>query len=132
MLFPGPYSADAIWNKIARATHAGDLGIASKIATNDNSGRAQVVCIYTHNFADLEDVKRGECFFFPGNRAYGSADEIWEEVLLNMQKLGLGTKRSISYKPGELIPPRKRRKADRNGKKYIRTLGYTRIPTFTL
>lgn len=93
-----------------------------------------MVCVYTHDFADLADVKRGECVFFslPGNWAHRSADEMWEEVLLNMQKLGLGTKRSISYKPGELISPRKRWKANRNGKKYIRTLGYTRIPTFTL
>ncbi|KAL0637838.1 hypothetical protein Q9L58_003228 [Maublancomyces gigas] len=78
MLFPGPFSADTIWNKIARATHAGELGIAAKIATNDNSGRSQVICIYTHDFTDLEDVKR---------------------VLLNLRKLGLGKKRSISYKP---------------------------------
>lgn len=65
MLFPGPNSVDAVWNKIARATHAGELGEAAKIATKDNSARAQVICIYTHNFTDLEDVKRGRYFFFP-------------------------------------------------------------------
>lgn len=64
MLFPGPNSVDAVWNKIARATHAGELGEAAKIATKDNSARAQVICIYTHNFTDLEDVKRGRYFFF--------------------------------------------------------------------
>lgn len=73
MLFPGPYSADAIWNKIARATHAGELGIAAKIATSDNSGRAQATCIYTHDYTDLEDVKRGEFpvfFFFSRSRVH--------------------------------------------------------------
>lgn len=85
MLFPGPYSADAVWNKIARATHAGELGEAAKIATNDNSARAQVICIYTHNFTDLEDVKRGRyllfLFYFPksgGGFFHKSADEAWE------------------------------------------------------
>lgn len=105
MLFPGPYSADAIWNKIARATHAGELGIAAKIATSDNSGRAQATCIYTHDYTDLEDVKRGEFpvsfHFISVAGSMGTADELREEVLLNMRKLGLGKKRSISYKPGE-------------------------------
>lgn len=109
MLFPGPFSADTIWNKIARATHAGELGIAAKIATNDNSGRSQVICIYTHDFTDLEDVKRGKCFvlLFFRNWFHGAADEVREEVLLNLRKLGLGKKRSISYKPGGHRFPRK-------------------------
>lgn len=71
MLFPGPFSADAIWAKIARATYTGELGIAAKIATKDDSGRSQVICVYTQNFADLDDVKRGEYCCLSRGLGYG-------------------------------------------------------------
>lgn len=62
MLFPKPTFADIAWSKVARATNTGKLGVAAKIATSDGSGRSPVICVYTHDFADKEDVMRGKPF----------------------------------------------------------------------
>lgn len=61
MLFPSPSHVDAVWAKVARATDAGELGIGAKVATardDDRSGKSRLICIYTIDFSDEEDVKR--------------------------------------------------------------------------
>lgn len=59
MLFPRPEIVDYYWSKVARATVNGELGDCAKVSTNDGSGRSPVICVYTHDFTDEEDVKRG-------------------------------------------------------------------------
>lgn len=43
---------------VAEGTAAGTLGVDAKVAVNDGSERARLICIYTVDFRDLEDVKR--------------------------------------------------------------------------
>ena len=61
MLFPSPSDVDEVWTKVTKATHAGTLGIAAKVATaggDDRSERSRLICVYTNDFSDKGDVKR--------------------------------------------------------------------------
>lgn len=54
---------DNVWSKIKLATEAGRLGEMSKVATTkDNSNAAnaniKVICVYTYDWMDEEDVMR--------------------------------------------------------------------------
>jgi len=81
MLFPSLTTCDSTWNKVARATNAGKLGVACKIATRDDSGKFPVLCVYTKDMMDKEDVKR---------------------VLFELKGLGvIREKQRYYYKPGE-------------------------------
>ncbi|KZF21820.1 DUF1917-domain-containing protein [Xylona heveae TC161] len=64
MLFPET-SIDRIWAIVATATAAGQLGIDAKIATADggtggiaSTTRPRLICIYTYDFSDTQDVLR--------------------------------------------------------------------------
>ena len=60
MLFPMAEDVDRIWALVATATADGELGHAAKVATDDGSGNqgSRLICIYTEDFSDKEDVKR--------------------------------------------------------------------------
>ncbi|MCJ1428152.1 hypothetical protein MMC29_006060, partial [Sticta canariensis] len=70
MLFPSPREVDAVWRTVADATASGQLGSAAKVATKSaaeeeadsqgraESGRPQLVCVYTTDFADVADIQR--------------------------------------------------------------------------
>ncbi|KAL8640403.1 MAG: hypothetical protein Q9228_002672 [Teloschistes exilis] len=60
MLFPCPADVNRQWAVIAPAVVNGELGTAAKVAPNDGSGdqSPRVICVYTRDFSDLEDVKR--------------------------------------------------------------------------
>lgn len=61
MLFPSPSHVDEVWAKVARATVAGELGVAAKVATSgddERSEKTRLVCVYTDDFSNKEDVKR--------------------------------------------------------------------------
>lgn len=88
MLFIPSANVDHIWRIIARATISSDRGISARVASHDKDQdpedrRAGLICIYTKDFSDVEDVVR---------------------VLAELKKLGL-VERSykIYYKPGKLI-----------------------------
>lgn len=57
MLFIPPNEVNEVWAVVARATALGDLGTAAKVAPNDGDA-AQLICIYTEDFTDLEDIER--------------------------------------------------------------------------
>lgn len=89
MLFIPPINIDRIWKKIAGATISGDLGISAKVALHDKDEdpqgrRARLICIYTKDFSDIEDVVR---------------------ILGQLKKLGMVETRgkAIYYKPGKLM-----------------------------
>ncbi len=63
LLFVPFQKLDQTWNLIAEETVSGLLGIASKAATAKTNGLARnawikVICIYTYDFDDMEDVMR--------------------------------------------------------------------------
>lgn len=71
-----------MWAKVARATANGELGIAAKISPQEEPDRHRLLCIYTRDFNDKDDVAR---------------------VLHQLQELGLvheEQKRQICYKTG--------------------------------
>ena len=50
---------DSAWLGIARATFNKTLGRGAKVSTSEeNKAKRHVICIYTRNYLDLEDVKR--------------------------------------------------------------------------
>lgn len=60
MLFPGPDHVNSVWSLIATATANDELGIAAKVATamGNDPDKARLICVYTENFDDKDDVKR--------------------------------------------------------------------------
>ncbi|KAL2752202.1 hypothetical protein ACRALDRAFT_1078234 [Sodiomyces alcalophilus JCM 7366] len=82
MLFCQPQEVNRIWGMVAKATANNELGIAAKVAPRPGDGerRARLICVYTADFNDLEDVAR---------------------VLRRLQELGIAdvNGRAIYYKP---------------------------------
>lgn len=68
-----------MWAKVARATANNELGIAAKISPREDPDRHRLVCIYTRDFNDKDDVAR---------------------VLKRLKELGLVRQRQICYKTG--------------------------------
>jgi len=63
LLFPDtPDAIDGAWKIIAKETYAGTLGSSSKILTrnmsNNDKYQPQVICVYTKDFRDIQDVAR--------------------------------------------------------------------------
>ena len=58
MIFCQSNEVNALWAVVARATAENDLGIAAKVAPDSNDGRDRLICIYTKDFNDIEDVTR--------------------------------------------------------------------------
>ena len=58
MLFPEPEHVDEIWAKVAIATANDELGIAAKVETRIQEKKARLVCVYTSDFRDKDDVAR--------------------------------------------------------------------------
>lgn len=58
MLFPSESQVDATWKTVVTALDEGKLGDAAKVATDDGSGQTRLICVYTRDFSDKEDVKR--------------------------------------------------------------------------
>jgi len=55
MLFPSLDHASETWLRVVEAVIANKLGTAAKIATD---GDTRLICIYTKDFSDLDDVRR--------------------------------------------------------------------------
>lgn len=60
MLFPEVDRVNEVWGAVAMAMEKGELGEAAKVATDDGSGsgHARLICVYTSDFDDKQDVKR--------------------------------------------------------------------------
>ena len=88
MLFPQPADVDAVWRTVAHATATDELGCEAKVATapdSNDGGASRLICIYTRDFADEEDVRR---------------------VAQSLNRLGLASSKGsagklIYYKPGK-------------------------------
>jgi hypothetical protein len=59
MLFPQVHEVDDVWRTVCEGVDAGRLGTAAKVSTTCQEGdSARLICVYTKDFTDLEDVKR--------------------------------------------------------------------------
>lgn len=60
MLFVEPTLVNEVWERVATATARNELGIAAKVAPREERGstRERLVCIYTYDFRDRDDVAR--------------------------------------------------------------------------
>ncbi|KAJ6031117.1 hypothetical protein N7540_001849 [Penicillium herquei] len=60
MLFPSDDRVDAVWRTLVLALEKGDVCADAKVSTDDGKGTGQdrLICIYTEDFADKEDVKK--------------------------------------------------------------------------
>ncbi|CAG8185360.1 unnamed protein product [Penicillium nalgiovense] len=58
MLFPTVDQVDEFWGVVVRAMEKGELGDVAKVATDDGGGESRLICVYTDDFGDVEDVKR--------------------------------------------------------------------------
>lgn len=60
MLFPEPGNVNEVWEVVTRATINNELGVAAKVAPRDGQSptKARLICIYTRDFLDKEDISR--------------------------------------------------------------------------
>ncbi|KAG6364049.1 hypothetical protein INS49_009152 [Diaporthe citri] len=58
IIWPAPEHCNDVWAKVARATANGELGIAAKISPREEPDRQRLVCVYTRDFNDKDDVAR--------------------------------------------------------------------------
>ena len=63
LVFVGDQNIDRIWTKIRITTEGGRLGSMSKVATakfnpDFSNAKAKVICVYTYDWRDEQDVKR--------------------------------------------------------------------------
>lgn len=58
MPFTPPEKVEAVWSGIVEATEAGRLGWAAKVATQDRAGKDRLICVYTKDCCDKQDVAR--------------------------------------------------------------------------
>lgn len=85
MLFPEPDTVNEVWRAVAHATARNELGIVAKVDTRASSGKERLICVYTSDFRDKDDVAR---------------------VLNRLRQLELVRQggRPIYYKSGQLFP----------------------------
>ena len=63
LIFVDSAHVDEIWGRIKQATEEGKLGPAAKVSTakpnpNARNPENRVICVYTYDWTDKEDVKR--------------------------------------------------------------------------
>ncbi|KAL8720105.1 MAG: hypothetical protein Q9225_002981 [Loekoesia sp. 1 TL-2023] len=86
MLFPYPEDVNGQWAIVAEATVNRELGTAAKVAPDSGDGdrTPRLICVYTKDFSDMEDVKR--------------VLERMVELGLVKKKGAMGEERGIYYK----------------------------------
>lgn len=84
MLFCYPSEVNDVWEVIAKAIMKDELGTAAKVAPdNGEERRMRLICVYTKDFKDMEDVKR---------------------VAAKLKNLGVVGPKGIYYKCGKYKP----------------------------
>ncbi len=58
LIFEDRRYIDEVWSRIATAVEQGRLGIAAKVSTLKQGKQEHVICVYTYNFLDRDDVRR--------------------------------------------------------------------------
>ena len=58
MIFEPSNRVNDVWRAVAEATIGNGLGSAAKVATDGGDGGMRLICVYTNDSNDKEDVKR--------------------------------------------------------------------------
>ena len=58
MLFPEPAFVNEVWAKVAKATANDELGVTAKVEPRVQNKKERLVCVYTRDFRDKDDVAR--------------------------------------------------------------------------
>ncbi|AEO68300.1 uncharacterized protein THITE_14793, partial [Thermothielavioides terrestris NRRL 8126] len=60
MLFPKVDEVNEVWRKVCEGVDADRLGIGAKVSTSgeEDGDPTRLICVYTKDFTDVEDVKR--------------------------------------------------------------------------
>lgn len=58
MLFRDSEHVNDTWAVVARATANNELGIGAKVAPDDGQNKMRLICVYTKDFTNMEDVSR--------------------------------------------------------------------------
>lgn len=58
LIFKDRRHIDELWGKIANAVKQGKLGVTAKVSTLRQERKEHVICVYTYNFLDRDDVRR--------------------------------------------------------------------------
>ncbi|MEK7068784.1 MAG: putative phosphothreonine lyase domain-containing protein, partial [Patescibacteria group bacterium] len=58
LVFVNDHSLPGVWNKIKTALEEGKLGDLAKTSAKRSGSERKVICVYTYDWTDREDVKR--------------------------------------------------------------------------
>jgi hypothetical protein len=58
MLFPNMQDLTRVWKMVVEGIINNRLGSAAKVATDQGDGKDRLICIYTKDFGDVNDVLR--------------------------------------------------------------------------
>jgi hypothetical protein len=58
MLFPAAEDLTLVWRMVVEGTISNRLGSAAKVATDQGRKDGRLICVYTKDFRDMEDVCR--------------------------------------------------------------------------
>lgn len=58
LCFASTAEIDALWARIARATHSGTLGFSAKVAPRKEEDDEHVICVYTEDYMDSASVTK--------------------------------------------------------------------------
>jgi len=58
LIYRNESEIDALWTKIGKAVLKGKLGISAKVSTNYSKSKRYIICVYTYNYFDVEDIEK--------------------------------------------------------------------------
>ena len=58
LIYRNTSEINTAWETIAKSTINGELGTSAKVSTAMKKSKRHVICVYTENYIDFEDVMR--------------------------------------------------------------------------
>lgn len=58
LIYRNELEIDVLWSHIGKAVLKGKLGISAKVSTAYSKSKRYVICVYTYNYLDVEDVDK--------------------------------------------------------------------------
>lgn len=58
IIYRGRAEINEVWKTIAKSTFNGELGVSAKVSTVMSKSRRHVICVYTGDYLDFNDVMR--------------------------------------------------------------------------